>query len=207
MAAPRGLSQPPTSFIGSQCQGIHHAPLNTYKHKTNSQKKLHINCQRRPDHQPESRQPTRSPLTRCSQPLSTNQTPHPTTKTGRQQSIPTRKQGTTGLVASKPNSVFSESPPALDHSIPETSDVCHCTRTGATTAHSPSNESLTHTEPPHCRGRGMSLVVLLRKEVIKPHLPVRLPCYDFVPIADPTFDRSLPHGLGHGLRVLPTFMT
>lgn len=35
LAAPRGISQPPTSFIGSQCQGIHHAPLNTYKHKTN----------------------------------------------------------------------------------------------------------------------------------------------------------------------------
>ena len=48
---------------------------------------------------------------------------------------------------------------------------------------------------------------LLRKEVIQPHLPVRLPCYDFVPIASPTFDRSPPHGLGHGLRVLPTFVT
>ena len=33
-------------------------------------------------------------------------------------------------------------------------------------------------------------MVLLRKEVIQPHLPVRLPCYDFVPIADPTFDGS-----------------
>ena len=33
--------------------------------------------------------------------------------------------------------------------------------------------------------------VLLRKEVIQPHLPVRLPCYDFVLIADPTFDGSL----------------
>ena len=32
---------------------------------------------------------------------------------------------------------------------------------------------------------------LLRKEVIQPHLPVRLPCYDFTPIADPTFDSSL----------------
>ena len=31
---------------------------------------------------------------------------------------------------------------------------------------------------------------LLRKEVIQPHLPVRLPCYDFTPIADPTFDGS-----------------
>ena len=54
---------------------------------------------------------------------------------------------------------------------------------------------------------GCVFVVLLRKEVIQPHLPVRLPCYDFVPIADPTFDHSLPCGLGHGLRVLPTFMT
>ena len=47
---------------------------------------------------------------------------------------------------------------------------------------------------------------LLRKEVIHPHLPVRVPCYDFVPIADPTFDGSLTR-LGHRLRVLPTFMT
>ena len=37
--------------------------------------------------------------------------------------------------------------------------------------------------------------MLLRKEVIQPHLPVRLPCYDFVPIADPTFDGSLPRGV------------
>ncbi len=36
--------------------------------------------------------------------------------------------------------------------------------------------------------------VLLRKEVIQPHLPVRLPCYDFVPIASPTFDGSLHKG-------------
>ena len=49
---------------------------------------------------------------------------------------------------------------------------------------------------------------LPRKEVIQPHLPVRLPCYDFVPIANPTFDHSLRTSrLGHGLRVLPTFVT
>ena len=30
--------------------------------------------------------------------------------------------------------------------------------------------------------------VLLRKEVIQPLLPIRLPCYDFTPITDPTFD-------------------
>src|ERR1700730_11467270 len=34
-----------------------------------------------------------------------------------------------------------------------------------------------------------------RKEVIQPHLPVRLPCYDFTPITDPTFDACLPHGV------------
>jgi hypothetical protein len=56
-------------------------------------------------------------------------------------------------------------------------------------------------------GRSEDRQVLLRKEVIQPHLPVRLPCYDFVPIADPTFDGSLPEGLGHRLRVLPTFVT
>ena len=27
---------------------------------------------------------------------------------------------------------------------------------------------------------------LPRKEVIQPHLPIRLPCYDFTPITDPT---------------------
>ena len=36
----------------------------------------------------------------------------------------------------------------------------------------------------------METYELLRKEVIQPHLPVRLPCYDFVPIASPTFDHS-----------------
>ena len=29
---------------------------------------------------------------------------------------------------------------------------------------------------------------LLRKEVIQPHLPIRLPCYDFTPVINPTFD-------------------
>jgi hypothetical protein len=42
----------------------------------------------------------------------------------------------------------------------------------------------------------------LRKEVIQPHLPIRLPCYDFTPIIYPTFDGWLPCGLPHRLRVL-----
>jgi hypothetical protein len=40
--------------------------------------------------------------------------------------------------------------------------------------------------------------MLLRKEVIQPHLPVRLPCYDLVLITDPTFDGSLHKGWATG---------
>ena len=29
---------------------------------------------------------------------------------------------------------------------------------------------------------------ILRKEVIQPHLPIRLPCYDFTPVIAPTLD-------------------
>jgi hypothetical protein len=86
-------------------------------------------------------------------------------------------QATTG-VASKPNSV-----PAV---LPPTRGKCCC---------APGPRPLQARTPihgPHPTQRGVSFVVLLRKEVIQPHLPVRLPCYDFVPIADPTFDSSLP---------------
>ena len=51
---------------------------------------------------------------------------------------------------------------------------------------------LVNTTMAHHTDGGGAGRVLLRKEVIQPHLPVRLPCYDFVPIASPTFDGSLP---------------
>src|SRR3954466_6021968 len=34
--------------------------------------------------------------------------------------------------------------------------------------------------------RHQVLLFILRKEVIQPHLPIRLPCYDFTPIICPT---------------------
>jgi len=43
--------------------------------------------------------------------------------------------------------------------------------------------------------------------VIQPHLPVRLPCYDFVPITSPTLNSCLSYELAHRLQVLPAFMT
>ena len=92
----------------------------------------------------------------------------------------------TGRVVSKPNSVSGDSAPALTLISPAPEHVCCAPgrrHYGARPLHG-STATLCH---------GL-FVVLLRKEVIQPHLPVRLPCYDFVPIADPTFDRSLPKG-------------
>ena len=36
-----------------------------------------------------------------------------------------------------------------------------------------------------------TLYFFLRKEVIQPHLPIRLPCYDFTPVIGPTLGSSL----------------
>ena len=41
------------------------------------------------------------------------------------------------------------------------------------------------------RPRMNAFALLLRKEVIQPHLPIRLPCYDFTPIINPTLDGCL----------------
>ena len=50
------------------------------------------------------------------------------------------------------------------------------------------------------------LAFLLRKEVIHPHVPVGIPCYDLTPIMNPTLDGSFLCRLGHRLWVLLTFV-
>ncbi len=47
---------------------------------------------------------------------------------------------------------------------------------------------------------------ILRKEVIQPQVPLRLPCYDFTPVAEPTVVACFPYGLAQRLRVNPTPM-
>ena len=37
-----------------------------------------------------------------------------------------------------------------------------------------------------------TFTLTLRKEVIQPHLPIRLPCYDFTPVIGSTFGSSAP---------------
>ena len=48
--------------------------------------------------------------------------------------------------------------------------------------------------PPYSLNNSTAIQALtssLRKEVIQPHLPIRLPCYDFTPVTRPAFGGSL----------------
>jgi hypothetical protein len=57
----------------------------------------------------------------------------------------------------------------------------------------------------------LSLIAFSRKEVIQPHLPIRLPCYDFTPVTNPavviallavrltTSGRTRSHGMTGGV--------
>ena len=100
----------------------------------------------------------------------------------------------------------SGNPKAYPHHSPpaprtrEANDLFH------TSTPTPNREPFP-THGPHDGRQTGVLKKLRRKEVIQPHLPVRLPCYDLVPITSLTLDGSIHKGLGHRLRVLPTFMT
>ena len=106
LTAPRGISQPPTSFIGSQCQGIHHAPLNTYNTKNQKMRKNHTTTNHTPPTRPHNRgRISRPPTTTGQKPnacglmLATtihksNTTPHH--QAGRQQKPPTILTHNTG---------------------------------------------------------------------------------------------------------------
>ena len=48
--------------------------------------------------------------------------------------------------------------------------------------------------------------ILLRKEVIQPQVPLRLPCYDFIPITTHTLGAFPPCGLEQRRRVQTAFM-
>jgi hypothetical protein len=49
-------------------------------------------------------------------------------------------------------------------------------------------------------------MMFLRKEVIQPQVPLRLPCYDLVPIAEFALDTLLPCGLRQCCWAPPTFV-
>lgn len=106
--------------------------------------------------------------------------------------------------------LFLQDPTGCSTSLPSrtnptvpTTPKSSCTRSSRPLpgTNSPVSPPFEHPNPT-CAGRGLHTsfhwMVLLRKEVIQPHLPVRLPCYDFVPIASPTFDGSLHKGWATG---------
>src|SRR6185295_3841732 len=139
-----------------------------------------------PHHQ--SRATTTNPKTYSGRSPHHRRGPQPTS------GIPGSGRRDSGPVVSKPNSVSGSSLTGIDHSIPYRLTVCRAPEPGPLQTTGPSLESV-ETQQIRAMRAGSTLVVLLRKEVIQPHLPVRLPCYDFVPIADPTFDGSLPQGI------------
>lgn len=138
----------------------------------------------------------------------TNNPPHTPTPTPTgwpaAQATTTTSGGRSHGVEREPDSVlechktFMPNPQSRTHTH-HPHQVAYTCRHKKTTQHTNHKATMLHCSPQNG---------LPRKEVIQPHLPVRLPCYDFVPIANPTFDHS-PHTkrLGHGLRVLPTFVT
>jgi hypothetical protein len=227
LTAPPGLSRPPTSFIGSWYQGIHHLPYTTST--TNPKPREPAGKPRRPPHGfgPNRRkqdarvhyahlnqQPTTThPHTpvhhsrRFAYQTAVNlpKNPNPTRRGVHRQNRPPHKRM---LVFSGPDRVCCSRHatghvphPRKHRPVPHLAAVPgNLHPPGA--RHLPASPPHELRPPPH-----EAAPKLLRKEVIQPHLPVRLPCYDFVPIASPTFDHSPPHGLGHGLRVLPTFVT
>jgi len=182
LPTPQGLSQAPTSFIGSRCQGIHHVPLVACQTKT-ATKMLASTVQ----FSKYGRHPHRSPPG-CAGSWFEGARVLPETD------------------VSGPNSVSKSDPPDLHprfHAASGSTEGCRVMR-GRTTISRRSTSEHPLPQDVCLRNRWIGqhprgvCRMLLRKEVIQPHLPVRLPCYDFVPIASPTFDGSLHKGWATG---------
>ena len=128
----------------------------------------------------------------CSRPLSSSQatTHRHADQTGTR---PARRHDGHRIAPGKKPGVAIREPKSA--SIPPRT---HRTTGGAkpTTSSTPATPPPSHhaTRGAHTVGR-TSDCILRRKEVIQPHLPVRLPCYDLVPITSLTLDGSIPQGV------------
>lgn len=183
LPTPRGLSQVTTSFIGSWCLGIHRSHL-VACHTTINYKDARVHYEvLKPRAEPNTQPPQQQPDTR----------PH-------EKPQPALQDPTVCLTITTTIPVLPTPHPTKEHG-------CTRTRTPAPTTQSmihnhsqPTSTTSTETTPtPTLADNGPSHDQpaapshrLLRKEVIQPHLPVRLPCYDLVLITSPTFDGS-PH--------------
>ena len=97
-----------------------------------------------------------------------------------------RTQNGCGWRSGNPKAYPYHSPPAPR--TREANDLFHTSTPTRTREPSPAHG-------PHDGRQTGVLKKLRRKEVIQPHLPVRLPCYDLVPITSLTLDGSIPQGV------------
>ena len=226
LEAPRGLSHPQTSFIGTVCQGIHHTPFraahapknpnDSFKRQTtnhhtvkNDHKTIDLETrlqkkkpgeiaikQTMTSHHRIARvhypvlKPPRAPTGPDPRPTGRRRPARGIRKTARDQ-VAGGGPGTQKHIRTTPRKAPKD--PRSQRSLPHQ----HAHTNPGTIPGAWATRRTTNHRPEKLR----------RKEVIQPHLPVRLPCYDLVPITSLTLDGSIHKGLGHRLRVLPTFMT
>ena len=210
--APRGISQATASFIGPRCQGIHRTLIKTNNtqnnttHGARATRTTPARAARRTKQENKQTGDRTAQFTIPRPPADArvhyavhNQPAHnPRPPQKRQEEAQGAR--TPGRTAPEPDSMprppTPPPPPGGDPDGPRTRRKAGDQKGGRTPGPAPRRR----TRAPSARGNNEPL----RKEVIQPHLPVRLPCYDFVPITGPAFDRS---PWGHGLRASPTFMT
>ena len=227
LEAPRGLSHPQTSFIGTVCQGIHHTPFraahapkkpnDSFKRQTTNhhtvkndhktidlETRLQKRAWRNRDKANDGKKCHR--IARVHYPVlkppraPTGPDPRPARPTASRQGHPENRTHPKRMrvAVREPKSISAPLPagpkdPRSQRSLPHQ----HAHAKPETIPGAWATRRTPDRRPEKLR----------RKEVIQPHLPVRLPCYDLVPITSLTLDGSIHKGLGHRLRVLPTFMT
>ena len=150
----------------SSAPSARHPPC-ALKHLATQNQLSKRNCTSTPNNTPSRNR--RRPCARCSQPPSTNQTPHPTTKAGATTTTPNPQVQGAPLPKEEARACCLKA-----HSVSGKCLFAHrptkrCCAPGRRHYSARPHHGLT---PPQRRGFS---VVLLRKEVIQPH-PVRLPC-------------------------------
>ena len=211
LEAPRGLSHPQTSFIGTVCQGIHHTPFraahapknpnDSFKRQTtnhhtvkNDHKTIDLETrlQKRAWRNRDKASRTKNPALLASTiQFSNHHAPRPDPTRGPQG----RRRPARGIRKTARDQVAGGGPGTQKH-----------IRTAPRRPQGPAKPTISSTparphEPETIPGAWATRRTpdrrpekLRRKEVIQPHLPVRLPCYDLVPITSLTLDGSIHKG-------------
>ena len=211
LEAPRGLSHPQTSFIGTVCQGIHHTPFraahapknpnDSFKRQTtnhhtvkNDHKTIDLETrliQKRRAWRNRDKANDDITSSHCSRPLSSSQTTTRPDRTRPAAHRPTAsRQGhpenrthpkRMRVAVREPKSISAPLPagpkdPRSQRSLPHQ----HAHAKTETIPGAWATRRTPDRRPEKLR----------RKEVIQPHLPIRLPCYDFTPVIGPAFGSS-----------------